>query len=75
MGGGTRQKVGEPLSMGKLIGSTSLGCEGIAVEDLAGVRLDARYRETIADRQTLRTSAPPEPVGGSTPEHHVIGER
>ncbi len=33
MGGGTRLKVVEALSMGKAIVSTSLGCEGISVRD------------------------------------------
>jgi glycosyltransferase involved in cell wall biosynthesis len=33
MGGGTRLKVLEGLAMGKAVVSTSLGCEGIAVQD------------------------------------------
>jgi glycosyltransferase involved in cell wall biosynthesis len=33
MGGGTRLKVLEGLAMGKALVSTSLGCEGIDVED------------------------------------------
>jgi glycosyltransferase involved in cell wall biosynthesis len=49
MGGGTRLKVVEGLAMGKAMVSTSLGCEGIAVDDGEHLRI-ADGAQAFADR-------------------------